>query len=189
MIVLILGLVWGFIEATLGGVLHLARFYMTGEILGSIGMCVMFYGLRKGVKPSKLLMIPVIAAGIKFIDAPLFNLPFLAPTIVRPAAAILMQGLAFVSLSHFIKKAKRVELLGYTAVLCAVPIVAFFNLFNTEMAALYIQRILFMTVCTYALFNLVLFAREERKVVNFNTAIASSTLLIALTLLAKAFYH
>jgi hypothetical protein len=91
--IILFGAIWGLLEATLGGVLHLARLPITGTIMASIGFAILFAALRAGVKPANLATIALVAASFKFLDAPLLGMPVLDRTILNPAMAIASQGL------------------------------------------------------------------------------------------------
>lgn len=92
--IILFGSIWGLFEATLGGVLHIARVPFTGTIMASIGFTIMFAALRGGLKPAHLFAVAGVAAAFKFVDGPLFSLPIFDRTIVNPAVAIASQGLA-----------------------------------------------------------------------------------------------
>jgi hypothetical protein len=93
--ILLLGSVLGVLEATLGGFLHLVRFPLAGQIMGSIAIFLMMYSLRLGLKPFHLIVLSSIAALFKFIDPLIFGVPFFDITIINPAQAIIMEGLSF----------------------------------------------------------------------------------------------
>ncbi len=92
--ILMFGAIWGLLEATLGGALHLIRLPFTGTIMASIGFALLYGALRAGARPSQLFAVALVAAAFKFADGPIFGLPFLDRTIVNPAVAIASQGLA-----------------------------------------------------------------------------------------------
>lgn len=89
------GSLWGFIEATLGGVLHLSGAPMSGTILASIGFSILCIARGRGLKASSLAYVALLAASFKFLDAPLFSLPIFYNHIINPAIAIASQGVAF----------------------------------------------------------------------------------------------
>jgi hypothetical protein len=93
--VLLFGSIWGFAEATLGGLLHHAMVPYTGMIMSSVGFSILYMAMRHGVAPSRLFAISLIAASFKFFDSWLFMMPLLDRHIVNPATAIACQGLAF----------------------------------------------------------------------------------------------
>ena len=89
------GSIWGFFEATLGGVLHLAHLPFTGTIMTCIGFSILYGALRSGLRPVSLATVGLVAASFKFIDCWLFGIAPYNILIVNPATAIAMQGLAF----------------------------------------------------------------------------------------------
>ena len=92
------GSAWGMLEATLGGLLHLALVPVTGTVMASIGFAVLFAAFRSGVGPAGLASVAALAASFKFLGVPLFGLSLLDKTIVNPAVAIASQGLAFAAI-------------------------------------------------------------------------------------------
>lgn len=104
MTVIFLGSLWGFIEATLGGFLHMIHFPLTGSILGPVGFALLFMASRRGVKTQGLMTITFIAASFKFFDVFLFNLAPVRPEILNPAQAIVMQGLAFSLFANLLQR-------------------------------------------------------------------------------------
>lgn len=133
MLAIFLGILWGFIEATLGGAMHFFMAPYTGPILGSIGCSILYFALRRGVSVRSLLVITLIAAGMKFFDIFLFKLALSEVTVVRPAAAILMQGCAFTFIAAMDKgfAIKRVPIYA--------TVIAFASVFG--FAALYVPHI------------------------------------------------
>ena len=102
-LIILFGSIWGFFEATLGGFLHMFHWPLTGQIMSAIGIGIMFWALRCGVKPYQLLIVSAIAASFKFTDAFLFAIPVFDIKIINPAQAILMQGLAFGLITTFFR--------------------------------------------------------------------------------------
>jgi len=88
------GSAWGFLEATLGGVIHAARVPFGGTIMASIGFVILYAALRGGLRPVHLAVVSLVAASFKFFDCWLFGLPAIDMHIVNPATAIACQGLA-----------------------------------------------------------------------------------------------
>jgi len=93
--VILFGSLWGFLEATVGGLMHFAGWPLTGQVMTSIGAFVMFWGIKSGLGMAGIASISLIAASFKFIDAFLFPIPINHITIINPAQAILMNGVAF----------------------------------------------------------------------------------------------
>ena len=93
--VLVFGSIWGFMEATLGGFLHMIIFPNKGAIMSGIGVAVMASALAIYRKPAMLPGIGIVAAAFKLIDVFLFSLPVTSIHIVNPAMAIFFESLAF----------------------------------------------------------------------------------------------
>ncbi|HEY91364.1 MAG TPA: hypothetical protein G4O07_05970 [Dehalococcoidia bacterium] len=93
--VLVFGSVWGFMEATLGGFLHMIIFPNKGAIMSGIGVAVMASALAIYRKPVMLPGIGIVAASFKLLDVWLFSLPVASIHIVNPAMAIFFESLAF----------------------------------------------------------------------------------------------
>ena len=93
--ILVFGSVWGLVEATLGGALHLIHFTYKGAITGGIGMSIMAAFVVMYRQPKLAFCIAVIAALFKPLSALIYGQPIFAPFVVNPASAILLEGLAF----------------------------------------------------------------------------------------------
>lgn len=93
--IILFGTIWGLVEATVGGALHLLRIPLTGTIMSSIGFALLFCALQSGVKSKHIAVIASLAALLKFSDIFIFGLPISEITIINPATAILSQGLMF----------------------------------------------------------------------------------------------
>jgi hypothetical protein len=93
--VLVFGSIWGLIEATLGGALHLIHFTYKGAITGGIGMSIMAAFVVMYRRPKLAFYIAVIAALFKPLSAVIYGQPIFAPFVYNPASAILLEGLAF----------------------------------------------------------------------------------------------
>ena len=93
--ILVFGSVWGLVEATLGGSLHLIHFAYKGAITGGIGMSIMAAFVVMYRRPKLAFCIAVIAALFKPLSAVIYGQPIFAPFVVNPASAILLEGLAF----------------------------------------------------------------------------------------------
>ena len=93
--ILVFGSVWGLVEATLGGALHLIHFTYKGAITGGIGMSIMAAFVVMYRRPKLAFCIAVIAALFKPLSAVIYGQPIFAPFVVNPASAILLEGLAF----------------------------------------------------------------------------------------------
>lgn len=125
--ILLFGAIWGLLEATLGGALHLMSIPFTGAVMASIGFALLFAALRAGVAPSRLLLVSLVAAGFKFLDGPLFGLSPLAQTIVNPAMAIAAQGLAAALLLRGSPRSQGVPALALRMMGCAALSMILFN--------------------------------------------------------------
>jgi len=93
--ILVFGSIWGLVEATLGGFLHLTHFAYKGAITGGIGMSIMATFVVVYGRPRLVFWIAVIAALFKPLSAVIYGQPIFAPFVVNPASAILLEGLAF----------------------------------------------------------------------------------------------
>lgn len=93
--ILVFGSIWGLVEATLGGALHLIHFAYKGAITGGIGMSIMAAFVVMYRRPKLAFLLAVIAALFKPLSAVIYGQPIFAPFVVNPASAILLEGLAF----------------------------------------------------------------------------------------------
>ena len=93
--ILVFGSIWGLVEATLGGALHLIHFTYKGAITGGIGMAIMATFVVMYRQPKLAFFLAVIAALFKPLSAVIYGQPIFAPFVVNPASAILLEGLAF----------------------------------------------------------------------------------------------
>ena len=100
--ILVFGSIWGVLEATLGGFLHMIIFPNKGAIMGGIGVAIMASALAIYRKPSMLLGIGIVAAAFKLLDVWLFALPIASIHIVNPAMAIIFESLAFSLVAAFV---------------------------------------------------------------------------------------
>ncbi|HLD45972.1 MAG TPA: hypothetical protein VJC18_11105, partial [bacterium] len=96
--ILFVGSLWGFLEATLGGLLHLSPLPIAGKIMAPIGFTLLYWAQKNGLKASHLFLAACLAACFKFADVFLFNMPLFSIQIINPAQAIVMQGLCFAGL-------------------------------------------------------------------------------------------
>jgi hypothetical protein len=93
--ILVFGSVWGLVEATLGGALHLIHFTYKGAITGGIAMSIMAAFVVTYRRPRLVFWVGVIAALFKPLSALIYGQPVFSPFVVNPASAILLEGLAF----------------------------------------------------------------------------------------------
>ena len=100
--ILVFGSVWGFLEATLGGFLHMIVFPNKGAIMSGIGVALMASALAVYRRPVMLPGIGIVAASFKLLDVWLFSLPAGSIHIINPAMAIIFESLAFGLVAAFI---------------------------------------------------------------------------------------
>jgi hypothetical protein len=93
--ILVIGSIWGLVEATLGGFLHLIHFTYKGAITGGFGIALMATFVVMYRRPKLVFWIAVIAALFKPLSAVIYVKPIFDPSVVNPASAILLEGLAF----------------------------------------------------------------------------------------------
>jgi len=93
--ILVFGSVWGLVEATLGGALHLVHFTYKGAITGGVGMAIMAAFVATYRRPKLVFWLGVIAALFKPLSALIYGQPVFAPFVVNPASAIILEALGF----------------------------------------------------------------------------------------------
>ena len=110
--ILVFGSIWGFLEATLGGFLHMVIFPNKVAIMSGIGVATMASALAIYKKPSMLPGIGIVAASFKLLDVWFFSLPATSIHIINPAMAIIFESLAFALVAVFVmnKIAKNVSI-------------------------------------------------------------------------------
>ncbi|UCG82423.1 MAG: hypothetical protein JSW38_09510 [Dehalococcoidia bacterium] len=101
--ILVFGSIWGFLEATLGGFLHMIIFPNKGAIMSGIGVAIMASALTIYRKPVMLPGIGIVAASFKLLDVWLFSLTATSIHIINPAMAIIFESLAFGLVAVFLK--------------------------------------------------------------------------------------
>jgi hypothetical protein len=102
--ILVFGSIWGLVEATLGGALHLMHFAYKGAITGGIGMAIMAAFVVMYRRPRLVFWLGVIAALFKPLSAFIYGQPAFAPFIVNPASAILLEALGFTVVASLLFK-------------------------------------------------------------------------------------
>jgi hypothetical protein len=102
--ILVFGSIWGLVEATLGGALHLIHFAYKGAIPGGIGMAIMATFVVMYRRPRLVFWIAVVAALFKPLSAVIYVKPIFDPSVVNPASAILLEGLAFTLVVSLLSK-------------------------------------------------------------------------------------
>jgi hypothetical protein len=100
--ILVFGSIWGFLEATLGGFLHMIVFPNKGAIMSGIGVAIMGTALAIYRKPSMAPGIGIVAASFKLLDVWFFALPAASIHIINPAMAIIFESLAFSLVAAFV---------------------------------------------------------------------------------------
>ena len=100
--ILVFGSIWGLLEATLGGFLHMIIFPNKGAIMASIGVAIMASALAIYRKPAMLLGIGIVAALFKLLDVWIFALSITSIHIINPAMAIIFESLAFSLVAVFL---------------------------------------------------------------------------------------
>jgi hypothetical protein len=93
--ILVFGSIWGLVEATLGGFLHLVHYQYAGAITGGIAMSIMAAFVVMYRRPRLAFLLAVIAALFKPLSAVIYGQPVSSPFVYNPASAILLEGLAF----------------------------------------------------------------------------------------------
>ncbi|HLP62796.1 MAG TPA: hypothetical protein VK186_28415 [Candidatus Deferrimicrobium sp.] len=102
------GSLWGIAEATLGYLIHLAKFFpgLAGFVMFPIGFYFMNRAYRESGKTISLFSTSAAAATIKLVD--LF-LPGLSPiATINPALAILMEGAVVMAIYRVVQKKQQV---------------------------------------------------------------------------------
>ena len=93
--ILVFGSIWGLVEATLGGALHVVHFAYKGAITGGIAMAIMAAFVVTYRRPKLVFWLGVIAALFKPLSAVIYGRPIFDPLVVNPASAILLEALGF----------------------------------------------------------------------------------------------
>jgi len=93
--ILVFGSVWGLVEATLGGALHLVHFAYKGAITGGISMSIMAAFVVTYRQPKLIFWLGVVAALFKPLSALIYGQSVFSPFVINPASAILLEALAF----------------------------------------------------------------------------------------------
>jgi hypothetical protein len=102
--ILVFGSVWGLVEATLGGALHLIHFTYKGAIAGGIAMAIMATFVIMYRRPKLVFWLGVIAALFKPLSAVIYGRPIFDPLVVNPASAILLEALGFTLVASLLFK-------------------------------------------------------------------------------------
>lgn len=115
LMVIVVGSIWGFLEMTLGGFLHVIHFPQKGAVMGGLAISLMAVFITVTGKPSLVPLLGIIAASFKPFDAVIFGVPVWSPYIVNPAIAIVMEAMAFGAVAVFLKSAMDKHLLARAA--------------------------------------------------------------------------
>lgn len=190
MTIILFGVFWGFVEATLGGLLHVIKFPMTGSIMAPIGFAILFMALRQKATGGQLFAITVIASAFKFFDVFLFNLSPFQMMIINPAQAILMQGLSFMAFAWLLKSQSPVKKLLAATSMTVISFVLFnlisyfvvgqvkTPLFTAPLTTLALHVVVSIVV-TYLLINLI--SRSNQAMIEMFTLKGSSFAVRAAT--------
>lgn len=96
--ILLFGVIWGFLEVVLGGILHKYAVPYTGQFMSSLGIMILYIGYYNGLKPIHLLFGGIVSAGMKLFDFALFTI--VTVDILNPITGILTQTLIFAIILH-----------------------------------------------------------------------------------------
>jgi hypothetical protein len=102
--ILVFGSIWGLVEATLGGALHLVHFPYKGAIPGGIAMAIMAVFVVMYRRSKLVFWLGVIAALFKPLSALIYGQPVFGPSVVNPASAILLEALGFTVVVSLLSK-------------------------------------------------------------------------------------
>lgn len=111
--IIVLGSVWGTLEATLGALLHYLNFPLKGNIMASVGFFCLYLAIAGGRGSNKIYIctaVGAVAAAVKLFD---LLLPMPAIYTIRPAVAILIEALAFSAAVSFMAAVNRDVKPGY----------------------------------------------------------------------------
>lgn len=100
--IIILGITWGILEASLGYLIHLLPgiSFLSGMIMFPVGFYLMIKGYEDTKRISTVLIISSIAAGIKLFD---LIIPFTIPIqVINPVMAILLESVVTAAAVKFI---------------------------------------------------------------------------------------
>lgn len=126
------GSIWGFMEATVGGLGHHLHIPLIGTFMTCIGYSILYGALRSGLKPAGLVAVALVAASFKFADSWLFGLPLTHILILNPANSIAMQGLAFALVFGIAKSDDRFFGLAWRFLITAAVAMVAFNIISRE---------------------------------------------------------
>ena len=136
--ILVFGSIWGLLEATLGGVMHLVNFPNTGAIMSGVGMALMGIALAFYRKPVMLIGIGAIAATFKLLNVWILLIPANVPHIINPIAAIILEAAAFSLITSFLMNL--ITKSNY-AVVWAAFLAGMLSAFSFALVAVYLTHI------------------------------------------------
>ncbi len=110
----VFGTLWGFVEATLGNVLHLLHLPFSGSILSAIGLVIILIARVYNPVIGSTLLMSLIAASIKILS--------FATIKVGPFVAIIMEGL-LIELVLIITGPKRFGFLLSGVIMALYPLI------------------------------------------------------------------
>lgn len=91
-IIALAGIMWGILEATLGGIIHAIHINGLSIVLESAGVFAMMYAVINTKKAASAFLVACIATTLKLADIPLMGwIPF--TWVLRPAVHILLEGI------------------------------------------------------------------------------------------------
>jgi hypothetical protein len=130
--VALFGSIWGFMEATVGGLGHHLHIPLIGTFMTCIGYSILYAALRSGLRPAGLAAVALVAASFKFADSWLFGLPLSHILILNPANSIAMQGLAFALVFGITKSDDRFFGLAWRFLITAAVAMVAFNIISRQ---------------------------------------------------------
>jgi hypothetical protein len=189
---ILIGVIWGFLEATLGGFLHSLQSPVTGAIMMPIGFGLLHLGFRNGLKPVHIFYASLIAASFKFIDPLLFSMPFFHIRVLDPAAAIIIQGSVYVILVGVLPKACH-SCEGRNPIFPLLIVLSSTFIFNLFSAAVFGQTMKILSaniLASLVLTTLLIFAVEKIRILPLISPawrFATASALFAFTILTRMF--
>ncbi|MGL5562866.1 MAG: hypothetical protein ACRDCN_09620 [Tannerellaceae bacterium] len=102
--IILLGSIWGMIEATLGWTLHILHFPGSNLILYTIAVTIMMLAILNTKKASSAFMVALVAAIIKLTNLVIGTIPPF--WVINPAVSIILEGLSFYLVYVILQKGK-----------------------------------------------------------------------------------
>ena len=121
-LLMIMGLIWGILEASVGTFMHLLHFPFTGQIMSAVGFTIILVLIRKGYEVKNIPIVILMAALLK-----LSAFPFVIDkaAVIKPAISILLEGFAFIGILKIIKEFEGF----YWCLISSYTVILFTNLF------------------------------------------------------------